>query len=102
MYRAPARRPRHPGQASHYAPWLAATSLPIPASRRLTRNLAGAGQTQSAIRALLKRNMALADFIGFRGTTAYLIGQFRVETSLDFEGFAAAVKDTRGRQKAER
>lgn len=55
-----------------------------------------------AIRKLLKRNMAQAESIGFQGTPAYLVGPFRVQTSLDYDGFTAAVKDARARQKAER
>lgn len=50
------------------------------------------------IRSLLKRNASQASDIGFRGTPAYLVGPFRVESSLDYDGFAAAVRDARARQ----
>lgn len=47
---------------------------------------------------LLQRNLAQADMIGLRGTPAYLIGPFKVESSLDHAAFKAAVADARARQ----
>ncbi|WP_342640507.1 DsbA family protein [Rhodoligotrophos ferricapiens] len=49
------------------------------------------------IDAIIKRNMAQADAIGFSGTPAYLIGPFQTST-LDYQGFKLAVADARKRQ----
>jgi protein-disulfide isomerase len=48
-----------------------------------------------AILQLLRRNVALADAIGFQGTPGFLIGKFRVNQALTYEAFERAVADAR-------
>ena len=52
------------------------------------------------IDALIKRNMAQADAIGFSGTPAYLVGPFQTST-LDYQGFKQVVSDARKKQAGE-
>jgi protein-disulfide isomerase len=47
------------------------------------------------ITALLRRNLAQADSLGLRGTPAYLVGQSRVTSALNYDGFKKAVADAR-------
>lgn len=55
-------------------------------------------QSKSAeIDAIIKRNMAQADAIGFSGTPAYLVGPFRAST-LDYKSFKQIVADARKKQ----
>lgn len=49
------------------------------------------------ISALLRRNLAQAEALGLQGTPTYLIGPFRTST-LDYEGFKAALAEARRRQ----
>ncbi len=49
------------------------------------------------IDAIIKRNMAQADAIGFQGTPAYLVGPFQTST-LDYQGFKQVVADARKKQ----
>ena len=49
------------------------------------------------INAIIKRNMAQADAIGFSGTPAYLVGPFQTST-LDYQGFKQVVADARKKQ----
>lgn len=49
------------------------------------------------IYAIIKRNMAQADAIGFSGTPAYLVGPFQTSV-LDYQGFRQVVADARKRQ----
>ncbi|MDI6028386.1 DsbA family protein [Corticibacterium sp. UT-5YL-CI-8] len=49
------------------------------------------------IDAIIKRNMAQADAIGFSGTPAYLVGPFQTST-LDYQGFKQVVADARKKQ----
>lgn len=49
------------------------------------------------IDAIIKRNMAQADAIGFSGTPAYLVGPFQTST-LDYQGFKQVVSDARKKQ----
>lgn len=49
------------------------------------------------IDAIIKRNMAQADAIGFSGTPAYLVGPFQTST-LDYQGFKQVVVDARKKQ----
>jgi len=49
------------------------------------------------IDAIIQRNMAQADAIGFSGTPAYLIGPFRT-SALDYQGFRQVVADARKTQ----
>lgn len=48
---------------------------------------------------LIKRNIAMGASIGFLGTPGFLIGPYRVNQALTYEGFAHAVADARARQK---
>lgn len=57
-------------------------------------------QSKSAeIDAIIKRNMAQADAIGFSGTPAYLVGPFRAST-LDYKSFKQIVADARKKQSS--
>lgn len=56
-------------------------------------------QKGAEIAALIKRNMAQADFIGLVGTPAYLVGPFQTGT-LDYDGFKQVVADARAKQAA--
>src|SRR6202790_748819 len=47
------------------------------------------------ITALLRRNLAQADAIGLQGTPGYLIGQYKVTSALNYNGFKRAVADAR-------
>jgi protein-disulfide isomerase len=53
-----------------------------------------------AINALLKRNLMIAEAIGLQGTPGFLVGPYRVNQALTYEGFAHAVADARARQRA--
>lgn len=52
----------------------------------------------AAIDALLARNHTQALALDFRGTPAFIIGQFRVPGALDAAGFKLAIRDARARQ----
>lgn len=47
------------------------------------------------ITALLRRNLAQAESLGLQGTPAYLIGQYRVTSALNYDSFKKAVADAR-------
>jgi protein-disulfide isomerase len=47
------------------------------------------------ITALLRRNLAQADSLGLQGTPAYLVGQYKVTSALNYDGFQRAVADAR-------
>jgi protein-disulfide isomerase len=47
------------------------------------------------ITALLRRNLAQADSLGLQGTPAYLVGQYKVTSALNYDGFKKAVADAR-------
>jgi protein-disulfide isomerase len=47
------------------------------------------------ITALLRRNLAQADALGLQGTPGYLIGQYKVTSVLNYNGFKRAVADAR-------
>ena len=47
------------------------------------------------ITALLRRNLAQAESLGFQGVPAYLIGQYRVTSALNYDSFKKAVADAR-------
>lgn len=49
----------------------------------------------SAIDALIKRNLEQADAIGLQGTPGFLVGKFRVNQALTYEGFQHVVADAR-------
>lgn len=48
---------------------------------------------------LIKRNLAIGAAIGFLGTPGFLIGPYRVNQALTYDGFAHAVADARTKQK---
>lgn len=48
---------------------------------------------------LLKRNLDIADAIGFQGTPGFLIGPFKVNGVLNEEGFKQAIAEARAEQK---
>ena len=49
------------------------------------------------ISALLKHNMSEADSLGLEATPVFLIGPFKVEKALDYDGFKEVVADFRAR-----
>jgi protein-disulfide isomerase len=53
----------------------------------------------SVITSLLKRNLMIAEAIGLQGTPGFLVGPYRVNQALTYEGFAHAVADARTRQR---
>lgn len=48
---------------------------------------------------LIKRNLAIADAIGLMGTPGFLVGSYKVNQALTYEGFVRVVADARARQK---
>jgi hypothetical protein len=52
------------------------------------------------IAGIVRRNLAIASGIGFLGTPGFLIGPFKVNQALNYEGFVRAVADARARVKA--
>lgn len=46
---------------------------------------------------LLRRNIAQADSLGLQGTPGYIVGQYRVTSALNYEGFKRVVADARAR-----
>lgn len=57
---------------------------------------------KSEIDALLKRNNDQAEAFGFQGTPSFIIGTFRVPTTLTSEQFKLAIADARARAKADK
>ena len=57
---------------------------------------------KTAIDALLKRNNAQAEALGFRGTPAFIVGSFRVPGGLTAEQFKLAIADARAAAKKEK
>lgn len=49
------------------------------------------------IEKLLRRNMAQADSLGFMGTPAYIVGEFRIMQTLSLDGFKRVIADARAR-----
>ncbi len=49
------------------------------------------------IPALLRRNLAQAESIGLQGTPAYLVGQYKVTSALNYDGFKRVAADARAR-----
>ncbi|KWV45589.1 disulfide bond formation protein DsbA [Bradyrhizobium macuxiense] len=49
------------------------------------------------ITTLLRRNLAQADSLGLMGTPAYIVGQYRVTSALNYEGFKRVAADARAR-----
>lgn len=54
------------------------------------------------IEALLQRNNAQAEAFGFQGTPSFIVGTFRIPTTLTAEQFKLAIADARARAKAEK
>lgn len=52
-----------------------------------------------AIALLIKRNLAVAEAIGLQGTPGFLIGPYKVNQALNYEGFQRAVADARAKQR---
>jgi protein-disulfide isomerase len=52
-----------------------------------------------AIHGLFKRNLTIAEAIGLQGTPGFLIGPYKVNEALTYEGFQHAVADARVRQR---
>lgn len=46
---------------------------------------------------LLRRNLAQADSLGLQGTPGYIVGQYRVTSALNYEGFKRVAADARAR-----
>ncbi len=46
---------------------------------------------------VLRRNLAQADSLGLQGTPAYIVGQYRVTSALNYEGFRRVAADARAR-----
>ncbi|OKO92030.1 DSBA oxidoreductase [Bradyrhizobium sp. NAS80.1] len=89
---------------AHYA-MMAIPGAKIPAER-MREAIAKAGvdmdrldadlQTHAGeITALLRRNLAQADSLGLQGTPAYIVGQYRVTSALNYEGFKRVAADAR-------
>ena len=47
------------------------------------------------ITALLQRNLAQAESLGLQGTPAYIVGQYKVTSALNYDGFKRVVADAR-------
>jgi protein-disulfide isomerase len=73
---------------------------------RIDELLAGAGidverakhdlkEKASSIDALLKRNNAQAEGLGFRGTPSFIVGKFRVPGVLTMDQFTQVIADAR-------
>jgi protein-disulfide isomerase len=52
-----------------------------------------------AIALLIKRNLTIADAIGLQGTPGFLVGPYKVNQALNYEGFQHVVADARTRQR---
>lgn len=48
---------------------------------------------------LIKRNLAIAEAIGLLGTPGFLVGPYKVNQALTYEGFVHVIADARTRQK---
>jgi len=63
---------------------------------RLDADLQG---NADAIRGLIKRNLTIAEAIGLQGTPGFLVGPYKVNEALTYEGFQHVVADARTRQR---
>jgi protein-disulfide isomerase len=52
----------------------------------------------AAITGLFERNLAIADAIGLQGTPGFLVGPYKVNQALTYEGFQHVVADARAKQ----
>ena len=57
---------------------------------------------KAAIDAVMKRNNAQAEALGFRGTPSFIVGSFRVPGGLTAEQFKLAIADARAAAKKEK
>jgi hypothetical protein len=48
---------------------------------------------------LIKRNLGIAEAIGLQGTPGFLVGAFKVNQALTYDGFVRVVADARARVK---
>jgi len=48
---------------------------------------------------LIKRNLNIAEAIGLQGTPGFLVGVYKVNEALNYDGFVRVVADARARQK---
>jgi len=48
---------------------------------------------------LIKRNLTIAEAIGLQGTPGFLVGLYKVNEALTYEGFQRVVADARARQR---
>ena len=51
---------------------------------------------------LIKRNLNIAEAIGLQGTPGFLVGAYKVNQALTYDGFARVVADARMRAKKTR
>lgn len=51
---------------------------------------------------LIKRNMEIADAIGLQGTPGFLVGPYKVNQALTYEGFQHVVADARARRSGQK
>jgi protein-disulfide isomerase len=51
------------------------------------------------IAGLIKRNLDIADAIGLQGTPGFLVGAYKVNQALNYDGFVRVVADARARNK---
>jgi protein-disulfide isomerase len=54
----------------------------------------------SDIAGLIRRNLRFADAIGLQGTPGFLVGAYKVNEALTYEGFVHVVADARARSKS--
>jgi protein-disulfide isomerase len=52
-----------------------------------------------AIRGLVRRNLAIAEAIGLQGTPGFLVGPYKVNEALTYDGFQRVVTDARAKQR---
>jgi len=53
---------------------------------------------KDAIGSLIKRNLTIAEAVGLQGTPGFLVGPYKVNEALTYEGFQRVVADARGKQ----
>jgi hypothetical protein len=51
---------------------------------------------------LIKRNLNIAEAIGLQGTPGFLVGAFKVNQALNYDGFVRVAADARARAKKTR
>lgn len=68
----------------------------------MKRLLADVESHDEDILKVIKRTLAIADDIGFRGTPGFIVGPYKVNQSLDYDSFKKAVADGRKLLKAKK